>query len=37
MRYHLGSREVAGLCRYFELAAKHGIVPEPRIPLFYRG
>jgi chorismate dehydratase len=35
MRYHLGTREVAGLRRYYELAAKHGIVDETRELVFY--
>ena len=35
MRYHLGTREEAGLRRYFELAEKHGVVPAARAPLFF--
>lgn len=33
--YALGEREQAGLRRYFELAAKHGIVDAARAPAFY--
>ncbi len=35
MRYHLGTREEAGLRRYFELAEKHGVVAQAREPKFY--
>jgi chorismate dehydratase len=35
MRYHLGTREDAGLRRYYELAEKHGVIPQARDPLFY--
>jgi len=35
MRYRLGDREVAGLRRYWEFAAKHGVVEVARAPEFY--
>jgi predicted solute-binding protein len=35
MRYRLGDREAAGLRRYWELAAKHGVVDRARAPEFY--
>lgn len=35
MRYRLGAREVAGLRRYWELAAAHGVVEAARAPEFY--
>lgn len=34
--YTLGEREQAGLRRYYELAAKHGVVDAARTPEFYR-
>src|SRR3954463_16386663 len=36
IKYRLGDREARGLRRYYELAAKHGVVAESRAPEFYR-
>jgi chorismate dehydratase len=35
IQYTLGEREQAGLRKYYELAAKHGVVDEARAPMFY--
>ena len=35
IKYRLGDRETRGLRRYYELAAKHGVVRESRPPQFY--
>jgi chorismate dehydratase len=35
IRYGLGEREEAGLRRYYELAAKHGLIEGPRETRFY--
>jgi chorismate dehydratase len=35
IRYDLDSRAAAGLLRYYELAALHGLVDAARAPLFY--
>jgi chorismate dehydratase len=35
IKYRLGDRETRGLRRYYELAAKHGVVPDSRTPEFY--
>ncbi len=35
IKYDLGQREVAGLQRFYELAAARGIVPEAKAPVFY--
>jgi len=35
IKYRLGDRETRGLRRYYELAAKHGVVAENRTPEFY--
>ena len=35
IRYRLGDRETRGLRRYYELAAKHGVVEASRAPEFY--
>jgi chorismate dehydratase len=37
IQYSLGAREEAGLRRYYELAAKHGVVDFFREPAFYAG
>jgi chorismate dehydratase len=37
IQYHLGEREEAGLRRYYELAAAHGLIDGARAPLFYQG
>jgi chorismate dehydratase len=36
IQYRLGEREEAGLRRYYQLAATHGVVSEARIPVFYQ-
>jgi chorismate dehydratase len=36
IKYGLGDRETQGLRRYFELAARHGVVEASRTPQFYR-
>lgn len=36
IRYAVGEREEAGLRKYYELAAKHGVVEAIRAPLYYR-
>ena len=35
IKYRLGDREARGLRRYYELAAKHGVISESRSPAFY--
>ncbi|CAN5607255.1 menaquinone biosynthesis protein [soil metagenome] len=35
MRYQLGEREEAGLRKYYELAARHGVVSATRAPIYY--
>ena len=35
IKYRLGKRETQGLRRYYDLAAKYGIVPASRAPEFY--
>jgi chorismate dehydratase len=35
IKYRLGERETRGLRLYYELAEKHGVVPERRSPEFY--
>jgi chorismate dehydratase len=35
IKYRLGDREARGLRRYYELAAKHGVVEQNRAPEFY--
>jgi chorismate dehydratase len=35
IKYRLGDREAAGLRRYWELAARHGVVPQAAAPAFY--
>jgi chorismate dehydratase len=35
IQYGLGDSEIAGLRRYYELAARHGLIDAPRAPLFY--
>jgi len=37
IQYSLGAKEEAGLRKYFELAAHHGIVEASRAPVFYAG
>ena len=37
IQYLMGDREIAGLRRYYELAARHGLIQTPREPLFYPG
>jgi hypothetical protein len=36
IQYMLGSREQAGLMKYYELAEQHGVVNGVVPPLFYR-
>jgi len=36
IKYWLGDRETQGLRRYYDLAAKHGVVDASRAPEFYR-
>lgn len=35
IQYDLGERQIAGLRRYYELAARHGLIDAPREPVFY--
>ncbi|MEO8078309.1 MAG: hypothetical protein ABI818_18425, partial [Acidobacteriota bacterium] len=35
IRYLVGERERAGLCKYYDLAGKHGLVEHGRPPMFY--
>ena len=35
IQYGFGEREVAGLRKYYELAARHGVVDATRAPLYY--
>jgi chorismate dehydratase len=35
IQYVLGERETAGIRRYYELAARHGLIEAPREPLFF--
>jgi chorismate dehydratase len=35
IKYDLGEREIAGLTRFYELAARLGIVPSAKVPVFY--
>ena len=35
IQYVLGDREIAGVRRYYELAARHGLIEPPREPLFF--
>lgn len=35
IRYRLGDHEAAGLRRYYDLAAKHGVVERTQAPMFY--
>lgn len=35
IRYQLGEREEAGLRKYYELAARHGVVEAARAPIYY--
>jgi chorismate dehydratase len=35
IKYVMGERETAGVRRYYELAARHGLIDRPREPLFY--
>jgi chorismate dehydratase len=37
IQYHLGEREEAGLRRYYELAAAHGLIDHAREPRFFQG
>ena len=37
IRYHVGDREIAALRQYYTLAAKHGLAPAAREPVFYPG
>jgi len=37
IQYLMGDREIAGVRRYYELAARHGLIQAPRDPLFYPG
>ena len=33
--YVMGDREIAGIRRYYELAARHGLIDAAREPQFY--
>lgn len=35
IQYVLGEREIAGVRRYYELAARHGLIETPRDPRFF--
>lgn len=35
IQYRLGEREIAGVRRYYELAARHRLIDAPREPLFF--
>ena len=35
--YRMDEREIAGLRRYYELAARHGLIDPAREPIFYTG
>jgi chorismate dehydratase len=37
IQYDLRNQDIAGLRRYYELAAKHGLIDSPREPMFYSG
>lgn len=37
IQYDLQSQDIAGLRRYYELAAKHGLIDSPREPMFFPG
>lgn len=37
IQYDLGGREIAGVRKYFELAARHGLIDATREPMFYPG
>ena len=37
IQYLMGDREIAGVRKYYELAAVHGLIAAPREPLFYPG
>ena len=37
IQYDLQSQDLAGLRRYYELAAKHGLIDSPREPMFFPG
>lgn len=37
IHYVMGDREMAGVRKYYELAARHGLIQAPRQPIFYPG
>ena len=37
IQYTMGGREIAGVRRYFALAARHGLIEAAREPIFYPG
>lgn len=36
IKYSFGEREAAGLRKYYELAARHGVIERARLPVFFK-